>query len=115
MRPESRPATSPRTRRPTRTPPPSPVRGDAAEAGDLGPSDASEAGDATPDEGGFNYECDPLTVEACVTACGSTGHRKCYKAWGPCIPPVESCGDCKDDNCDGLADEGSRTARVACP
>jgi len=36
---------------------------------------------------GFNYPCEPLTVESCVTACGSAGKHKCVKLWGPCIPP----------------------------
>jgi len=58
------------------------------------------------DGGGFNYECKPLTIEACVTACGSSGLRKCLKEWGPCVPPQEDCGNCADDNCDGVVNEG---------
>jgi len=55
---------------------------------------------------GFNYPCEPLTVESCVTACGSAGKHKCLKQWGPCIPPEEWCGNCVDDDCDGLINEG---------
>ena len=59
-----------------------------------------------PQENGFNYECDPLTTESCVTVCGSAGQRKCLKEWGPCIPPEEFCGNCGDDDCDGEVNEG---------
>jgi hypothetical protein len=55
---------------------------------------------------GFNYPCQPMTVEACVTACGSAGKKKCLKEWGPCIPPAEFCGNCADDDCNGLINEG---------
>ena len=55
---------------------------------------------------GFAYPCEPLAEEPCVTACSSTGTRKCLKEWGPCIPPEESCGNCVDDDCDGLINEG---------
>jgi hypothetical protein len=58
------------------------------------------------DENGFNYECDPLTTESCVTVCNSAGQRKCLKEWGPCIPPEEFCGNCTDDDCDGEINEG---------
>lgn len=54
----------------------------------------------------FNYPCEPLTVESCVTGCGSAGKKKCLKEWGPCIPPEEWCGNCADDDCDGLVNEG---------
>ncbi len=70
---------------------------------------AEPGGDATAEaaaESGFQYACEPLTVEACTTACGSPGKRKCLKEWGPCMPPLESCGNCADDNCDGSIDEG---------
>lgn len=59
-----------------------------------------------PQENGFNYECDPLTTESCVTVCNSAGQRKCLKEWGPCIPPEEFCGNCADDDCDGEVNEG---------
>ena len=55
---------------------------------------------------GFDYPCEPLTLESCVTACGSAGQHKCLKEWGPCIPPEEWCGNCVDDDCDGATDEG---------
>ena len=78
-------------------------------------ADADQATDETPDatadapdakKNGFNYECKPLTVESCVTECGSAGTRKCLKEWGPCIPPAEFCGNCADDDCNGLINEG---------
>jgi hypothetical protein len=79
-----------------------PPEGDALDGGDV----AEEVTEAPPQENGFNYECEPLTVESCVTVCGSAGQRKCLKEWGPCIPPEEFCGNCIDDDCDGLANEG---------
>jgi len=72
--------------------------GDAAETPDV------ETGAA--DVNGFDYPCEPMTVESCVTACVSAGHRKCLKEWGPCIPPAEFCGNCTDDDCNGLVNEG---------
>ena len=54
---------------------------------------------------GFDYPCEPLTFESCVTACGSAGKHKCLKQWGPCIPPEEWCGNCVDDDCDGEINE----------
>jgi len=62
--------------------------------------------DTGPPKTGFDYECKPLTIESCVTACGSAGHRKCLKEWGGCAPPPEFCGNCVDDDCDGLINEG---------
>ncbi len=59
-----------------------------------------------PQDNGFNYECEPLTTESCVTVCLSAGQRKCLKEWGPCIPPEEFCGNCTDDDCDGEVNEG---------
>jgi hypothetical protein len=86
----------------------SPDAADAADAGlDLPPDPGTDAGKDVPvvDPGGFEYECNPLAVESCVTACGSAGTRKCLKAWGPCLPPQEFCGNCTDDDCDGLINE----------
>ncbi len=74
-----------------------------ADAGST-PDDATDVADVK--KGGFDYECKPLATESCVTACGSAGTRKCLKEWGPCIPPAEFCGNCVDDNCDGLINEG---------
>ena len=54
---------------------------------------------------GFDYPCDPMTTQSCVTACGSAGQQKCLKEWGPCVPPGEFCGNCLDDDCDGLVNE----------
>ena len=73
-------------------------------------SDAPAATDVgtvkKPKKNGFVYECKPLTIESCVTACGSAGHRKCLKEWGGCAPPPEFCGNCVDDDCNGLINEG---------
>ena len=74
------------------------VSADVAAAADGG-------ADAGPVKKGFVYECTPLKVESCVTACGSAGHRKCLKQWGGCAPPPEFCGNCVDDDCDGLINE----------
>jgi hypothetical protein len=70
------------------------------------PDAAADSSGAPEDAGGFNYPCEPLTVESCVTACASAGKHKCLKEWGPCIPPEEFCGNCADDDCDGQVNEG---------
>ena len=75
---------------------------DASES-DVAPADATAD---VPKKDAFEYECKALTVESCVTACGSAGTRKCLKEWGPCIPPAEFCGNCVDDDCNGLINEG---------
>jgi hypothetical protein len=80
------------------------IQQDVADA--RSPQDAVEdALEPEPDVSGFQYPCDPMTVESCVTACVSAGTRKCLKDWGPCIPPAEWCGNCQDDDCDGLVNE----------
>ena len=79
--------------------------GAADQAAEDNESDATSA-DAADAKGGFNYVCKPLTVQACVTACGSAGKRTCLKDWGPCVPPIEWCGNCADDDCNGLVNEG---------
>ncbi|MBM4398047.1 MAG: hypothetical protein FJ087_20465 [Deltaproteobacteria bacterium] len=87
--------------------------GDGA-PGDGGADGAADGADAVTDakaDGGeeppgFDYPCTPMAFEACVTACGSAGQRKCLKEWGPCFPPQEFCGNCADDDCDGLINEG---------
>lgn len=95
--------------------PPDGAAADTADAGsaDVGggqdagaTADAGGGQDTGPTKSGFEYECKPLTVESCVTACGSAGHRKCLKEWGGCAPPPEFCGNCADDNCNGLINEG---------
>ncbi len=69
-------------------------------------ADASDAAHTETDQGpAFDYPCKPLATEACVTACISVGKRKCLKDWGPCVPPAEFCGNCTDDDCDGLINE----------
>ena len=78
---------------------------DVAVGEDTGNAPNEDTGGPPEDVNGFQYECDPGTVEACLTACGSASQRKCLKEWGPCIPPAEFCGNCADDDCDGLVDE----------
>jgi len=43
---------------------------------------------------------------SCTTTCGSTGTATCScSGLGSCTPPAETCNG-KDDNCDGLVDNG---------
>ncbi len=53
-------------------------------------------------------ECDPPgMVRPCTTSCGSTGGEWCERfcLWtGECIPPLETCGNGTDDDCDGVVD-----------
>jgi len=53
-------------------------------------------------------DCDPPgTVRPCMTDCGSTGREWCmpFCRWeGACIPPMETCGNGVDDDCDGIVD-----------
>jgi hypothetical protein len=53
-------------------------------------------------------DCDPPgTVRPCMTDCGSAGQEWClpYCRWeGICTPPVETCGNGVDDDCDGIVD-----------
>jgi len=57
-------------------------------------------------------QCVPGGTEFCVTVCDppgiATGVRTCGvdKLWGICAPPVEACGNNRDDDCDGDVDEG---------
>ncbi len=86
---------------------------DAADAGEPAPDLAEPVPDtAAPDlpadlvdETPFEYPCEPGVVEACVTACVSAGQHQCLKDWGPCVPPPEFCGNCADDDCDGVINE----------
>lgn len=102
--------------------------GNGGDLVDVGAADGEADEASQPDvstadvkKNGFNYECKPLTVESCVTACGSAGTRKCLKEWGPCMPPSEFCGNCADDDCNGLINEGCAPnpscspPQVACP
>jgi cysteine-rich repeat protein len=53
-------------------------------------------------------DCDPPgTVRPCMTGCDSAGQEWCqaFCRWeGACEPPVETCGNGADDDCDGLVD-----------
>jgi len=51
-------------------------------------------------------ECMAGTVQACTTACGSTGTQTCSASciFDACVPPAEVCNGV-DDNCDGRIDE----------
>lgn len=51
--------------------------------------------------------CTPGQLVSCVTACGSNGDTTCRQDGKPaeCVPPEELCGNGKDDDCDGTADE----------
>jgi len=61
-------------------------------------------GDGLVDE---TFTCPSGSSRACTTSCGSTGTQDCGSScsWGLCIPPAETCNG-RDDNCDGLVDEG---------
>src|SRR5688572_30475846 len=62
--------------------------------------------DGQVDEG--CQECIPRTKRACTASCGSTGEQTCddLGRWPPtCTPPGEVCGNGRDDDCDGDADE----------
>jgi cysteine-rich repeat protein len=53
-------------------------------------------------------DCDPPgTTRPCLTECGTTGQEWClpFCRWeGECIPPMETCGNGVDDDCDGVVD-----------
>jgi len=76
--------------------------------GDTAGDDTAAGADTTPgsDVDPFNYECEPLTSEECVTSCSTVGERLCLKEWGPCVPPPEKCDNCEDDDCDGVINDG---------
>jgi hypothetical protein len=60
--------------------------------------------DGITDEG---FECPAGSSNACIASCGTTGARTCSAAcaWGPCLPPAETCNG-RDDDCDGACDNG---------
>ncbi|GAB4210992.1 MAG: hypothetical protein OHK0013_32240 [Sandaracinaceae bacterium] len=63
--------------------------------------------DGAPDDG---FACVQGATASCTTSCGSTGSALCGASCTPvgtCTPPAESCND-RDDDCDGLVDEGVR-------
>ena len=53
------------------------------------------------------FECVHDATESCTTSCGTAGTRRCDDActW-QCIPPAETC-DSLDQDCNGVADEGT--------
>lgn len=57
------------------------------------------------DEG---FSCLPGASRSCITSCGSTGVQACGAtcAWGACVPPAEICGNARDENCNGVPDDG---------
>ena len=81
------------------------------DGGDAPEDTIDETNETTGGDGGvdaaaaFDYPCEPGTERACVTSCESAGQQLCLKDWGPCVPPGEWCGNCEDDDCDGLANE----------
>ncbi len=58
-----------------------------------------------------DFACRQGSTGSCAASCGSTGSRVCSSscAWGVCVPPAESCGNGRDDDCDGSVDEGCCT------
>jgi hypothetical protein len=95
--------------------------GDATDPGDSeGGADSGGTGD--PDGSGFEYECEPGEIEACITLCNTQGVRKCLKEWGPCVPLAEQCDNCEDDDCNGVVNDNCGEAKdcdptpeVTCP
>ena len=74
-------------------------------------ADTAPASDIIP----FDYPCEPLTREECVTSCHTVGERLCLKDWGPCVPPAERCDNCDDDDCDGVVNDGCPPNPVCTP
>ncbi|MCC6665193.1 MAG: hypothetical protein IT375_15690 [Polyangiaceae bacterium] len=74
-----------------------------------GGGQGGEGGGSTGGSAGYGGggPCPPNQVISCVTACGSTGDTYCRPDGKPddCVPPEELCGNGKDDDCDGKADE----------
>lgn len=65
--------------------------------------------DNAVDDGGVcdGTPCTPGQTAKCGTACGSIGDTVCGPdhQWGTCVPPIESCANAVDDNCNGLVNE----------
>jgi hypothetical protein len=59
-------------------------------------------------------QCTAGLTEACLTTCQTVGTKTCTNAgqWGPCAPPPETCGNNKDDNCNGQVDENCSQCSV---
>ncbi len=64
--------------------------------------------DGQIDEGVCSGVCTPGQTGKCATSCGSIGTATCGSngQWVSCEPPVETCGNGKDDDCDGIVDNG---------
>jgi cysteine-rich repeat protein len=65
------------------------------------------------------FPCRAGTPIACTTVCGSTGSGSCTAACAvpsgaDCAPPVEACGNARDDDCDTETDEGCGLVNDAC-
>ena len=70
--------------------------------------------DGTCDDG---FACCAGTTRDCVTRCGSTGTQACSAECllaAVCTPPAEVCGNGRDDDCDGMTDEGCSTSNDTC-
>ncbi len=64
-------------------------------------------------DGGTPPVCQDGTTAACATSCASIGKTICLAhQWGACVPPVETC-DGKDDDCDGVVDNGCTLSGVS--
>ncbi len=85
-------------------------RFDAGVSADAGVGDAAVPDAGTPlpvVDAGLPQDAGCLAgaTAACVTSCGSGGTTSCSGgAWGPCVPPPESC-NLADDDCDGVCDD----------
>jgi hypothetical protein len=68
--------------------------------------------DGTADNG---FACVARSTGACTTSCGSMGTRMCLGncTWEACAPPPETCNG-RDDDCDGMTDEGCCSNGGAC-
>ncbi|TAK05326.1 M23 family metallopeptidase [Patescibacteria group bacterium] len=65
--------------------------------------------DGSIDEGDACRVCVAGSERSCVTSCGSASVQVCFSdgsGWNPCRIPAETCGNGRDDNCDGYVDDG---------
>ena len=60
------------------------------------------------DLGVVDAGCAAGSTRACPTACATSGVATCASgAFGACVPPMETCNG-RDDDCDGVVDDGAR-------